>query len=102
MVAENGCALGARGSALQETTKTGAVEDVVAQDESDLVGAHEIAADHKGLSEAIGHGLPRVAEVHAPLRAIRQELGKERLVFGRSDNQHITDAGQHERGEWIV
>jgi hypothetical protein len=59
-----------------------AVEDVVAQHQRRRGLTHEVAADDEGLREAVGPRLLGVAELHAPLLAIAQQLAKPRQVLG--------------------
>ncbi|KAG1385630.1 hypothetical protein G6F60_014768 [Rhizopus arrhizus] len=47
---------------------------VVSQHQAARFASHEVAADQIGLRQAIGAGLHRVLDVHAPLRAVAQQL----------------------------
>ena len=55
-----------------------------------------------GLGQAIGAGLHRVADLHAPGAAIPQQPLEGRLIVGRGDDQHLADSRQHQRAERVV
>jgi hypothetical protein len=78
------------------------VEDVVAEDEADLVGADEGAPDHEGVGEPARVRLNRIGETKPELGAVAEELLEKLLIVRRGDDQDVRDAGQHQRGQRIV
>ncbi|KAG1320274.1 hypothetical protein G6F63_014342 [Rhizopus arrhizus] len=73
--------------ALEHLAQAGPVEDVVSQHQAARFASHEVAADQIGLRQAIGAGLHRVLDVHAPLRAVAQQLLEQRLLVRGVDDQ---------------
>ena len=53
--------------------RPGAVEDVVAEHQGDLVVADELLADDEGLRESAGVRLGRVAEADAEVAAVAEQ-----------------------------
>ena len=66
MVGENGSTIGVDVTA-QLGAHTGAVEDIVAQNQCGRVSADVIRAEDEGLGEAVGDFLDGVRDVHAEL-----------------------------------
>ena len=86
----------------QQLDQVVAVINVVSQHQRTWVLTHKIFADDEGLRQAIGAGLHRVLDVHAPLAAVAQQLGETRRVLRGADQQHIAYARQHERGQRVI
>ena len=77
-----------------------AVEDVVAEDQSDAVVADEVAADDEGLGQSRGLGLRGVGEVEAQLRAVAEQrsnsgrsCGVEMIRMSRMPASISVDSG---------
>lgn len=79
-----------------------AVEDVVAEDETDIILPDEGLPDDKGLSETTGIGLLFIAQEKAQMRAIAEKLFIERKVPGSGDDQNFPDACKHQDRQGIV
>jgi hypothetical protein len=79
-----------------------AVENVVAQHQRTGAVANELLANDEGLRQAIGAGLHGVAEVHAPLAAVAQQLLKAWRVLRGADDEHVAYTRQHEGAERVV
>jgi hypothetical protein len=60
------------------------------------------AADQIGLRQAIRAGLHRVADLHAPLRAVAEQGLEQRLLVRRVDDEHFADARQHQGAERVI
>lgn len=54
------------------------------------------------MGQAVGRGLLGIAEVDPELRTAFQQALILGQVFRRGDDQDITDAGQHQRGDRVV
>ena len=99
-VAENGrflILLGIFHCFFQQRGKAAAIKDVVAQHEAHVILADELPPQHKCLRESIGHLLNLVREFHAERGAIPQEAFEVRQILWRGDDQHFSDASQHQR-----
>ncbi len=79
-----------------------AVEDVVAQHQAAGLAGNEFPTDQIGLRQAIGAGLGRVLDAHAPLRTVAQQLLEHGLLVRGIDYQHFAYAGQHQHAERVV
>ena len=79
-----------------------AVEEVVAEHETDAVIADEVLADQEGLSQAVGAGLLGVLESHAIVAAVAEEPTEGGQVLRGGDNQDVPDPGLHEDGNRVV
>ena len=90
------------GQAAQGGAQAGAVEDVVAEHQGHAVVADEVGADHEGLGQPVRAGLHRVGELDAPLPAVTQQPLELLGVLGRGDDQHLADAGHHQRRQRVV
>ena len=58
--------------------------------------------DDKGLGQAVGRGLHRIAQIHAVAAAVTQKGLETGGVGGGGDDENVLDAGQHQRGHRIV
>ena len=58
----------------QERREIGTVENIVAEDQSAMIGADELSADHECLREAAGIGLHRIADFHTPASAFAEQF----------------------------
>ena len=67
------------------------IKNVVTQHECAGLSAHKVAPDDECLCKAVGAGLHSVLNIHAPLAAAAQQLGKARSVLWCADQQHIAD-----------
>src|SRR6185437_1758036 len=65
-----------------------AIDHIVAEHESRALAGEQIAADEKGLREAAGLGLDRIAKRNAPLAAVAQERGEKRRIRRRGDDEN--------------
>ncbi len=79
-----------------------AVEQVVAEYEHHRIISDEVGADCEGLRETLRLGLFGVLETNTPLRAVTEQLLELWLVGRCSDDQDLSDASEHERGEGVV
>ena len=79
-----------------------AMEEVVAQHQGRRRAGQELGTDQEGLGQAIGAGLHRIGNRHAPAAAIAQEPFKGCLVLGGGDNQHLPNPRQHQGGEGVI
>ncbi|MNT44703.1 hypothetical protein D3C72_1812430 [compost metagenome] len=79
-----------------------AVEDVVAQHQAARLAVDEVAADQVGLRQPVRARLHGVLDIHAPLRAIAQQLLEQGLLVRGVDDQHFTDTRQHQHAERVV
>ncbi len=102
MIGKHAGALGARIGIAQLLGQVMAVEDVVAQHQRARAVVDEVLADDEGLGQAVRTGLDRVLDVHAPLAAVAQQVGKARRVLRRADQQHVADAAEHQRAQRVI
>ena len=79
-----------------------AVEEVVAEHQGARAPADEVPPEDEGLRQAVGAGLHAVLQVQAPARAVAQQGLEARRVLRRADDEHVADAGQHQRAERVV
>jgi hypothetical protein len=88
MVGKHAGAIGACIGAVQLLDQIVTVEDVVAQHQRAGVVADKVPSDDEGLRQAVGAGLDRVPDVHAPLVAVAQQVRKveNAACLGPSDD----------------
>lgn len=79
-----------------------AMEDVVAQHQATGLAGDELTANQIGLRQAVRAGLHGVFNLHAPLRAVTQQVAEQGLLVRRVDDQHLAYAGQHQHAKWVV
>ena len=89
-------------SSRRARAEAGAVEDVVAEHEGDGVVADEVGADDERLRQAVGAGLHGVRDLDAPLPAVAEQALELVGVLGRGDDEHLADAGHHQRRQRVV
>lgn len=89
-------AAGGVGVLLQRVAQPGAVEDVVAQNQADLVGVDEIRADDEGVREPARFRLDGVLEPAAQPAAVAEELAEAVLVLRGGDDQNLADSRGHQ------
>ena len=102
VVAKDARALPDGGGTPQHGREALAVEQVVAQDEAPGAALQEVGAQHEGLSQPVGPLLHFVRELHAQLLARAQQVAEHGQVPRRGDDQHLADAGQHQRGQGVI
>ena len=102
VIGEHRGAVGLERGRLQFPAQPAAVEDVVAEHETDRPVAHELLADQESLCQAARLGLHRVDQLQAPLRTVAQQLAECVLVARRGDDQDLADAGEHQRRQRVV
>ena len=86
----------------QEGDEVVTVEQVVAQHQGTGRAADEALTDQERLRQPVRAGLHGVLDLHAPLAAVTEQLLESRRVLGRADDEHITQARQHERAQRVV
>ena len=86
MVGENGGTGWAVVCVGQELGKIVAMKDVVAQHQCAGGAAKKLFANDESLGQAVGAGLHGVLQMHAPLAAVAQELGKAWGVLRGADD----------------
>ena len=87
---------------LEHRGEAAAVEDVVAEDETDTVVADELLADDEGLRQAVGTGLLGIFEAHTVVGSVAQQAAEARQVVRRRDDQDVADTGQHQHADGII
>jgi hypothetical protein len=90
------------GVGAEALAQTGAVEDVVAEDQRDRLVTDEVRTDQERLGKALGAGLHRIAELDADLGPVTEEPAETVLVLGRGDHQDLADSGIHQQGQRVV
>ena len=93
---------GLRIGPLHELDQIVTIKNVVAQHQSARVLTHKFFANDEGLGQTIGARLHGILDVHTPLTAVSQQVGKTRGVLRCTDQQHISDARQHEGSEGVI
>ncbi|MGY4596895.1 hypothetical protein ACVWXL_004641 [Bradyrhizobium sp. GM22.5] len=73
-----------------------AVEDVVAEHQSDGVLADELSANDKSISQSARTFLMRVGEAKSDLRAVTKQPLKQGLVLRCRDDEDVPDTGEHQ------
>ena len=101
-ITENGGALAPRRRLGHELRQAVAVENIIAEDQSDIVGADEVAADDECIGKPARLLLHGITERQAELRPVAQQRAKKRLIVRRGDDQNIADAGKHQRRQRII
>jgi len=87
VVTEHCGALVTRRGLQQGFTETGAVENVVAEHQTDVVFTDELTTDDERLSEAVRARLNRVTEAQTQLAAVAEHALEARQIFGGGDDQ---------------
>src|SRR5688500_4576941 len=64
--------------------------------------ADEVRAEDERLRNAVRLRLRLVAEAHAEVRAVPEQLLDARQIARRADDQHLADAGEHQCAERVV
>ena len=101
-VGEDGSAVLAAGGNAQRARQVVSVENVVAENQGATLSGDEVGAEEKRLRDALGRRLHDVAEVHAPARAVAQQLLEARRVKRRGDDEDVANARQHQHAERVV
>ena len=86
----------------QQGVQVVAVKDVVTQHQRTGAVANELLTDDEGLRQAVRAGLNGIAQVHAPLAAIAQQLLETRCVLRGADDEYVANTSQHQRAERVV
>ena len=86
----------------QHTSQAVAMEDIVAQHQTDIIVANELLADNERLRQPVGRRLLGITEMHAEVAAVAQKALESRQVVRSRNNQYVTDAGQHQHADGIV
>ena len=94
--------LGILHTLLQQTGESGAVEDVVAQDQAGAVVADKLFADDKGLCQSVGRRLLGILKMYAKLLTRTKQAAESWQVVWCRDNQNVADACQHQGRDGIV
>ena len=102
MVGKNAGTLRHAIGSLHEFDQIVAIENIVPQHQGTGFVVHKIFANDEGLRQAIGAGLNRIRDVHAPLTAIAQEFRETRGIVRGADQQNIPNASQHQSGQRVV
>ena len=79
-----------------------AVEDVVAEGEGNGVAIDPVCGDQEGLSDAFGFVLHPVLNAHSEIRSVAEHPLEDRDVVRRRDQQDVSDAREHERGQRVI
>ena len=86
----------ARDGGLEAFAKPFAVEDVVAQDQTDPTAIDEFGTDNEGLCDALRSWLFGKGESQTDGAAVAQQALEQRQVLGCRDDQHVPYPGQHQ------
>src|SRR6266403_815551 len=78
------------------------VEQVVAQDQSNRVFSDELLADKKGIGETSWFVLHCIFKMHTDSLPRAEQLLEDRNVSRRRNDQHFTDACEHQYRKGIV
>ena len=89
-------------SLLQVARQSVAVEDVVAQDERAGLAGAELLVNDEGLRETVRRGLDGVGKIDSIARAVPEQALKVGKVLRSGDNQNVTNACKHKRGQRVV
>ena len=87
---------------LEHAAEAGAVENVVAEHETDAVLADKFATDKEGLCQTVGRGLFGIGELHPEVGTVAQQAAKTGQVVGGGDDEDIPYAGEHQYRDGIV
>ena len=79
-----------------------AVENIIAENKRNRVTANEITTNQKGLGNAFGAGLRRIADLQAKPLTIFQETPEAVLLMGGRNDKDLTNPRQHKRGERVI
>lgn len=75
-----------------------AVEDVVAQRESDAIAAHEIPSDQECLGDTLGPGLLGVTNLDSEAASVAEQTPICAEILGSGDQQDLLDLREHQCG----
>ena len=92
MVGKNGGTARLLARQLEIVGKFMTVKNVIAQHQSAVAVTDKIAANDKGLGQAIRARLDRILKVESPLAAIAKQLLKARRVLRRGDDQDVANS----------
>jgi len=82
--------------------QTGAVEDVVAENQRGGVVADVLRTDLERLCQPLRPRLLRVGDAQPELGPVPEKRLERRLIGRRGDHQDVGDPSQHQRGERVV
>ena len=91
-----------RGCPTQHGRKALPIKQVIAQNKATRLPLKEIGTQHKGLRQPVGFILHLIIEAHAQILPGAQQVAEHRQVPRGGNNEHLADAGQHQRRERIV
>ena len=64
--------------------------------------ADKLFTDDEGLCKSVGGWLFRIFETHTEVGAVAKQSLEARQVVRRGDDQDLTDACEHQRGDRVV
>src|SRR4029453_185345 len=91
-----------RTGTLQGLRESVPVKNVVTQRERYRRATDELRTDQKRLRESFGFRLNRVLEREAEFLSVSQQTAEQVDVHGRTDDENVPDARQHQRGQRVV
>ena len=83
-------------------TKTAAVENIVSEYHRTGISIDEFFAEQECLSQSIRGRLNLVLEMDTKVASIAEQALEVRKVSRGGDDQNVTDACKHQRGQRIV
>ena len=101
-ISENGAALITSHRRMQLGDQFMTMEEVVAKNKCSGRAVEEISTDQKRLGQSLRCRLNGIGDGHPPGTAITQQALKSTLIMGSGDDQHFTDARQHQGAQRIV
>ena len=101
-IGEDGCPGRLAAARCEHLLEALAVEDIVAQDQRHRFAADEIRADQEGLRQPVGLRLHGISDRDPELAAVPQQALEPADVVGRRDQEHLADAGQHQRRQRVI
>src|SRR5262249_18596395 len=90
------------GRALHFFRQPVSVKNVVPENQGNVVGADELAADDEGLSQPLRPRLLRESELHSPLPTVPQQLLETGSVAGSRDDQNFSNPSQHQGADRVI
>ena len=102
MIAENRGALFPGRRAFEPLGKPIAIENIIAQHQANVIVSDKFFPYDKRIRQSARLILHCVLDFHTQLRAVAKQLFKAMNIPRCGDDEHLANAGQHQRGHRII
>ena len=87
---------------VEQATKAGAIEDVVAKDEADGVISDKLLADDESLGQSVGAWLLGVFKLDTQFAAVTEQSAEAWEVVRGGDDENLAYASEHQSRDGVI